>query len=196
MNFTSIGGYYRSILEKVYNYLSKYGELSFEDLRKWAKSEGIGLASLTAILNDLLNENRIFAPQGFMEVEDLICSFTVPKIISTTKSVEEFSVTKVEIESKPSASQSVIKSSVEKTGLDWMKDPDLKRAIEYLNKYHSVGVIRFISDLSDMGVSNPDNLLKKLISIGYVDYSHSGVINASRNLPKISDKRLLSEYIN
>ncbi|MEM2137252.1 MAG: hypothetical protein QXI93_04785 [Candidatus Methanomethylicia archaeon] len=195
MNFTSIGGYYRSILEKVYNYLSKHGELSFEDLRKWAKSEGIGLASLTAILNDLLNENRIFAPQGFMEVEDIICSFTVPKIISTNKSVGEVSATKVEIESKPSAPQSVIKTSVEKTDLDWMKDPDLKRAIEYLNKYHSVGVIRFILDLSDMGVSNPDNLLKKLISIGYVDYSHSGVINASRNLPKISDKRLLSEYI-
>lgn len=193
-NPLSFGGYYKILLDKVYDRIKSVGEISFEDLRNWAKGEGIGLATLTVILNDLLKEGKISAPQGFIEVEDLLCNFPVPKVISIMTHSREAS--KVRHEDK--VTSDIVKSRVEelkKSDVDWMKDPDLKRSIEYLNKYRSVGVIRFLRDLSDMGVSNPEGVLKKLISLGYVDYSHFGVVNASQKLPKIPDKRLLSEYI-
>lgn len=190
----SSGGYYKILLDKVYDRIKCVGEVSFKDLRNWAKGEGIGLATLTVILSDLLKDGKISAPQGFIEVEDLLCSFSVPKVISVMTHSEEAS--KIKHEDK--ATSDIVTSRVEdlkKSDVDWMKDPDLRRSIEYLNKYRSVGVIRFLKDLSDMGISNPDGVLKKLISLGYVDYSHFGVVNASQELPKISDKRLLSEYI-
>jgi len=182
------------LLDKVYNYVKSVGEVSFEDLKVWAKGEGIGLATLTAILNDLLNEGKISAPQGFIEIEDLLCSFSVPKVVSSSINVGG----SLKVESEVKASSGIVKSKDEdlkRVDLDWVKDPDLRRSVEYLNKYRSVGVIRFIRDLMDMGVSKPEDVLKKLISLGYVDYSHFGVVNASSKLPKISDKRLLSEYI-
>jgi len=190
----SIGGYYKMLLDRVRSYIRSVGEISFDDLRVWAKGENIGLATLTAILNDLLKIGEISAPEGFMEVEDVLCSFQVPKIISSKPSVTVIP-SKVDVSRESIAMEVSVEKSTTRIDLDWMKDVDLRRAVEYLNKYHSVGVIRFLRDLSDMGVSNPEAVLKKLISLGYVDYSPLGVVNASSKLPKISDKRLLSEFI-
>lgn len=182
------------LLDRVRSYIRSVGEISFDDLRVWAKGENIGLATLTAILNDLLKIGEISAPEGFMEVEDVLCSFQVPKIISSKPSVTVIP-SKVDVSRESIAMEVSVEKSTTRIDLDWMKDVDLRRAVEYLNKYHSVGVIRFLRDLSDMGVSNPEAVLKKLISLGYVDYSPLGVVNASSKLPKISDKRLLSEFI-
>jgi len=190
----SIGGYYKMLLDRVRSYIRSVGEISFDDLRVWAKGENIGLATLTAILNDLLKIGEISAPEGFMEVEDVLCSFQVPKIISSKPSVTVIP-SKVDVSRESIAMEVSVEKSTTRIDLDWMKDVDLRRAVEYLNKYHSVGVIRFLRDLSDMGVSNPEAVLKRLISLGYVDYSPLGVVNASSKLPKISDKRLLSEFI-
>jgi hypothetical protein len=192
--FLSIGGYYKMLLDKVCSYIRGVGEISFDDLKVWAKGESIGLATLTAILNDLLKSGEISAPEGFMEVEDVLCSFQVPRIISSKPGMS-VSSPKVEVSGKPATMEASVEKPAARMDLDWMKDADLKRSVEYLNKYHSVGVIRFLRDLSEMGVSNPEAVLKKLISLGYVDYSPSGVVNASSKLPKISDKRLLSEFI-
>lgn len=191
-----IESYYRLLLDKVRSQINSVGEISFEDLRNWAKGEGIGLATLTAILNDLLKDGKITAPQGFIEVEGIICSFIVPKVISTSMDVLSKSTINMERELETQGSKTIIRLDVkERVEVDLTKDIDLKRSIEYLNKYHSVGVIRFLRDLSEMGVSNPEAILKKLISLGHVTYSPYGVINASPTLPKISDKRLLSDYI-
>lgn len=190
----SIGGYYKMLLDRVRSYIRSVGEISFDDLRVWAKGENIGLATLTAILNDLLKSGEISAPEGFMEVEDVLCSFQVPKIISSKPGVTVIP-SKVDVSRESVAMEVSVEKSTTRIDLDWMKDVDLRGAVEYLNKYHSVGVIRFLRDLSDMGVSNPEAVLKKLISLGYVDYSPLGVVNASSKLPKISDKRLLSEFI-
>ena len=182
------------LLDRVRSYIRSVGEISFDDLRVWAKGENIGLATLTAILNDLLKSGEISAPEGFMEVEDVLCSFQVPKIISSKPGVTVIP-SKVDVSRESVAMEVSVEKSTTRIDLDWMKDVDLRGAVEYLNKYHSVGVIRFLRDLSDMGVSNPEAVLKKLISLGYIDYSPLGVVNASSKLPKISDKRLLSEFI-
>lgn len=79
--------------------------------------------------------------------------------------------------------------------IETINDEDLKRAIEYLNDYWSVGVIRFLHDLKVMGIPNPDLILKKLINLEYVVYLPIGVINATSKLPRVKRPKKLSEFI-
>ena len=74
-------------------------------------------------------------------------------------------------------------------------DEDLEKAIEYLNDYWSVGIIRFLEDLKMLGISKPDLVLRKLVDLGYVTYSPIGVVNATGKLPKVKRSRRLSEFI-
>ena len=68
-------------------------------------------------------------------------------------------------------------------------DEDMRKAIEYLNEFHSVGELRFLLDLESLGVKNPKEVLYKLIDLGYVVRLPLGVIDATDRLPKIRKKR-------
>ncbi len=74
-------------------------------------------------------------------------------------------------------------------------DEDLRKAISYLNSYWSVGEIRFLMDMKNMGVKHPENLLKRLLELGYVERSTLGVINATKLLPRIKEKKPLVDLI-
>lgn len=76
-----------------------------------------------------------------------------------------------------------------------MKDEEIEKAIEYLNDYWSVGVLRFISDLKSMGVSDPKAVLKYLVERGYAELTASGVVNATGKLPKVKKARTIVDVL-
>ena len=71
-------------------------------------------------------------------------------------------------------------------------DEDLRKAVEYLNMYRSVGRLRFEMDLKDCGVEDPKVVLEKLVKLEYVKATPD-VVNATSKLPKI--KLPLSKFI-
>ncbi|RLE89917.1 MAG: hypothetical protein DRJ49_01470 [Thermoprotei archaeon] len=62
---------------------------------------------------------------------------------------------------------------------------EIDLAINYLNRYPSVGSIRFAIDLKGMGVSDPEALMRKLIDLGYIVIDDLGVVNITDKLPKV-----------
>ncbi|RLE97911.1 MAG: hypothetical protein DRJ57_04045, partial [Thermoprotei archaeon] len=59
-------------------------------------------------------------------------------------------------------------------------DRDLLAALYYLSRYWSVGELRFLIDLKNMGVENPEAVLRRLVEEGVVTRSELGVVNANR----------------
>ena len=73
---------------------------------------------------------------------------------------------------------------------------EISLAINYLNRYPSVGSIRFAIDLKGMGISDPEALMRKLLDLGYIVIDELGVVNATDKLPKIDkDSIKLSNLI-
>jgi len=75
------------------------------------------------------------------------------------------------------------------------KDSDLYKAIQYLNRYWSVGDIRFIEDLKRNNVKDPEKVLKELLERGYVERHPLGVLNATDKLPQLSTKKSFAEML-
>lgn len=78
-----------------------------------------------------------------------------------------------------------IPQAIPEIPLEVEQDEDLKIAIDYLSKYWSVGEIRFIHDLKNLGASNPLRVIEKLLSAGLAERDKLGVINASEKLRKL-----------
>ncbi|HDI47141.1 MAG TPA: hypothetical protein ENF82_04980, partial [Candidatus Methanomethylia archaeon] len=57
------GEAYRRLLDKVAAKVGEVGRISYEELLKWAGEEGIGEYTLRVILQDLLDEGRVRAPE-------------------------------------------------------------------------------------------------------------------------------------
>ena len=72
-------------------------------------------------------------------------------------------------------------------------DEDLKIAIDYLNSYWSVGEIRFILDLKNLGVKDPEKIIDTLWEKKYIEIDDLGVITATENLPKIFKKKYFAD---
>jgi|GEM_PF-1073092 len=75
------------------------------------------------------------------------------------------------------------------------KDSDLYKAIQYLNRYWSVGDIRFIEDLKRNNVKDPEKVLKELLEREYVERHPLGVLNATNKLPRLSTKKSFAEML-
>lgn len=217
--------YYQKILDKLYSFIAdRKGRVSFNELIKWAEENNVGSITLSIALNDLVNWGKIIAPEGFFEPENYIVAFPVPRSVEIVRErreevkekfkekaegkveeveeAEEKEMVEVGLREEGEQSQSKLVAIVEgeKTAskeleMESINDEDLRRAIEYLNDYWSVGVIRFLQDLKAMGIPNPDLILKKLINMEYVVYLPIGVINATSKLPKVKRPKKLSEFI-
>ncbi|RLF15702.1 MAG: hypothetical protein DRJ97_03220 [Thermoprotei archaeon] len=145
------------------------GEARFEDIVEWAQREDLGSALVaTVILNEMVKRGVVEAPQGFKEVEGLE-GLTAPVVVK----LKEAEKPAKPVETKPRKVEEAV------------PDKDLELAISYLNDYWSVGELRLIDDLKLMGVSEPQKVVRKLVELGYVERSPSGVINATEKLPKV-----------
>ena len=211
--------HYARIIDALYKFIEEAGgSVTFDKLVEWAEENDVGIITLSIALNDLIEEGKISAPEGFFEPEDYVIALPVPRVVTLSKSevVEEKIEAPEESELQVSSTESVaaeahiesfegsseageveavkIKQAVEEFE-ESVSDDDLEKAIEYLNDYWSVGVIRFFEDLKMLGVSKPDRILRKLLELGFVTYSTMGVVNATEKLPKLKRSRRLSEFI-
>ncbi|RLF11839.1 MAG: hypothetical protein DRJ98_02305 [Thermoprotei archaeon] len=171
---------YRKAIEE------KGGEASFEELVEWAQREDMGSMLVVAvILNEMVSRGVAEAPQGYRVVEGLdgLAAPSVVKLLKTETSPPE-----------PMPSITVAKTVTPATlTLEEVKE-DLEVAVAYLNDYWSVGELRFLDDLKALGVKDPGKVLKKLLELGYVERTPSGVINATEKLPKVRRGLSLAEF--
>uniref|UniRef100_A0A7C3WTG8 Uncharacterized protein n=1 Tax=Thermofilum pendens TaxID=2269 RepID=A0A7C3WTG8_THEPE len=74
-----------------------------------------------------------------------------------------------------------------------LADEDLAKAIRYLGRYWSVGRLRFLEDLEELGVKNPKKVLEELWRRGLIElvepgFGGAGVINATEALLELAEK--------
>lgn len=156
-------------------------KVSFRELAKWAETTEIGSPFvLYAIVKDLIDRGELIVLEGYDELPELMM-WRVPKIVALPEAVkeEEKEVKEVKVSEKPK-----LDIDVERL------DEDLRKALAYLGEYWSVGEIRFMLDLKRMGVQNPSNVLAKLLDLGIVELTASGVVNLKVELPRIKKTSL------
>jgi hypothetical protein len=76
---------------------------------------------------------------------------------------------------------------------DLLADEDLAKAVRYLGRYWSVGRLRFLEDLEELGVKNPRKVLEELWKRGLIEivepgFGGAGVINATEALLQLAEK--------
>ena len=168
------------------------GRVAFRELIKWAEGTEIGSPFvLYAIVKDLLDREELVAPEGYEELPELM-TWPVPKVVSlpeAARAVEEAEETEAKelVEEVPQKPR--LELDVERL------DEDLKKALYYLSEYWSVGEIRFKVDLKRLGVRDPDKILLKLLDMGVVELTASGVLNLKVELPKLKKRPSLSELL-
>lgn len=59
---------------------------------------------------------------------------------------------------------------------------DFTITLQYLRRYWSVGELRLLSDLSDLGVKDPAAIIRKLEEDGVIVRSELGVVNANKEI--------------
>ncbi|OYT62101.1 MAG: hypothetical protein B6U69_02385 [Thermofilum sp. ex4484_15] len=165
---------YDNLLRKVYELIKSKGEVNLDELLKWVKHNEMGPFTLSMILEDLRKKGLVQFSGGTKVVEDLLGGVELPLRVSVKISEAEVSKRK-----------KIEKREKEDEGeLSHMED-GLYKAIRYLNRYWSVGEIRFSIDLKAMGVRDVRKILRKLLELGYITVSELGVINATEKLPKV-----------
>lgn len=159
------------------------GKIAFRDLVKWAENTEIGsLFVLYAIVKDLTDRGELVAPEGYEELPELMM-WQVPKVVALPDFARE-EVRVGEGEEKPK-----LDIDVEKL------DEDVKKALSYVSEYWSVGEIRFKLDLKRLGVQDPDKTLLRLLDMGVVELTPSGVVNLKVELPKMRRRPSLAGLI-
>jgi len=153
------------------------GRVTFKELAKWAESTEIGsLFVLYAIVKDLLDRGELVAPEGYEELPELMM-WPAPKVVA----LPEVARAVKEVPQRPR-----LELDVEKL------DEGLRKALYYLSEYWSVGEIRFKLDLKRLGVQDPDKVLVRLLDMGVVELTTSGVVNLKVELPKLKKRPSLS----
>lgn len=162
-------------------------KVSFRELAKWAETTEIGSPFvLYAIVKDLIDRGELIALEGYEELPELMM-WKVPKIVALPEAVKE---DKREVKKEDKSSEKP------RLDIDFEKlDEDLRKALTYLSEYWSVGEIRFMLDLRRMGVQNPTSVLAKLLDLGVVELTASGVVNLKVELPRIKKKTSLAGLI-
>ncbi|MDH5816304.1 MAG: hypothetical protein QE164_05990 [Candidatus Nezhaarchaeota archaeon] len=158
------------------------GRITFKELARWAENTEISsFFVLYAIVKDLIDRGELVAPEGYEEDPELM-AWQVPKIVALPGVGQE----------------EIIEEREERPKLDIdveRLDEDLKRALSYLSDYWSVGEIRFKLDLKRLGVQDPDKVLLKLLDMGIVELTSTGVVNLKVEIPKVKKRPSLAGLI-
>lgn len=159
------------------------GKTTFRELTAWAENTEIGsLFVLYAIVKDLIDRGELLAPEGYEELPELMM-WQVPKVVALPGVVQE--------EAKVSEGEEKPRLDIDVEKLD----EDLKKALSYLSEYWSVGEIRLRLDLKKLGVQDPDKTLLRLLDMGVVELTSTGVVNLKVELPKVKRKPSLAGLI-
>lgn len=183
----SASGEFEGLKRAIIDFLSEKDEhCKFEELDAWSRDKGYPRLTLRIALNELIDAGTITGSTERAEVDDYAPWVKIPREISLKKEPVQGAVVAQEDHTEVEPPQlAPIDSS----------DPNLRRAIEYLNDYPSVGLMRFNLDLRNSQVPDIDKILMRLTEEGYVEVSPMGVVNATSRLPKITRKVTLGDLL-
>ena len=161
------------------------GEARFEDIVEWAKREDLGSELVTTvILNEMVKRGVVEAPQGFKEVGG-IEGLTAPVVVRLARQPPTPPGRPSPPTPRPPEAKLESRPPPPKARAEPVSERDLEIAISYLNDYWSVGELRLMDDLRALGVSEPQKVVRRLMELGYVERTPSGVINATDKLPRV-----------
>lgn len=173
----------RSILEFL---AERKGYCRFEELDAWSRERALPRLTLRIAINELIDSQVIIGSDTLVEADDYAPWVKIPESFSLKQESKPVSKAKTEaLESTPEPSMLEHDET----------DPNVRRAIEYLNDFPSVGIMRFNLDLQSMHVTETDRILKRLSDEGFVEVSPLGVVNATPRLPKMTRNVTLSDLI-
>jgi hypothetical protein len=165
----------------------KKGPCKFEELEAWSREHALPQLTLRIAINDLIDSGAVAGSPTPLEADDYAPWVNIPSELSIKREAKPAAVPKTESKA-PSTNETTMVAYDE-------TEPNLRRAIEYLNDYPSVGIMRFNLDLQSMQVVDTDRVLKKLSDEGFVEVSPLGVVNATSQLPKMTRNVTLGDLI-
>ncbi len=163
------------------------GKCKFAELDAWSHEHALPRLTLRIAINDLIDSGEIIGSPSFVEGDDFAPWVKIPSELSIKREATPGSIRKVE--AKPAATPEAEMLEYDQT------EPNLRRAIEYLNDYPSVGIMRFNLDLQTLRIEETDRILKKLSDEGFIEISPLGVVNATPRLPKMTRNFTLGDLI-
>ncbi len=178
---------YEELKKSILNFIAtRKSHCRFEELETWSREHTLPRLTLRIAINDLIESGDIIGSPNLVGGDDFAPWVKIPAELSLKK---QSIPPPVKIEAKTSK---IIEASIVKFD---QTEPNLRRAIEYLNDYPSVGIMRFNLDLQSLQVVETDRILKKLSDEGFVEVSPLGVVNATPRLPKMTRNVTLGDLI-
>lgn len=179
---------YEELKKSILNFIAtRNNRCAFEELEAWSREHTLPRLTLRIAINDLMESGDIVGSPELFVGDDFAPWVKIPAELSLKKQSTPAPVAKTE----PKPLKKIESSIVEYD----QTEPNLRRAIEYLNDYPSVGIMRFNIDLQSLQVAETDRILKKLSDEGFVEVSPLGVVNATPRLPKMTRNVTLGDLI-
>ncbi len=179
---------YEELKKSILNFLAtRKSHCRFEELEAWSREHTLPRLTLRIAINDLIESGDIIGSPNLVGGDDFAPWVKIPAELSLKK--QSIPPPAVKIEAK---TPKIIEASIVEYD---QTEPNLRRAIEYLNDYPSVGIMRFNLDLQSLQVVETDRILKKLSDEGFVEVSPLGVVNATPRLPKMTRNVTLGDLI-
>jgi hypothetical protein len=151
------------------------GRVSIEYLLNWIKNKGGNILVLYALLSEAEKMDKI-VQIGIWPGSDPL--FQLPREVALKQQTQEY-IQKVETEQR----------------IDHDLEQQISIAINYLQKYFSVGEIRFRLDVGNK-IRDIELVLRELEAKGLIEHNRDlGVINATEKLLSMRSKRGLHEIM-
>lgn len=193
---------FSKLVMKAREFIERHGTVTYDEMVNWARHENISVITLSIVIEELLARG-IAEPEGeFFTPPELsfpLFKKSVPKAmrVKGLKPAEEPTVREASTTIREEGSikvQPAIK--VEEVKIDeLLKDPEMRKAIEYLSEHWSVGDLRIMHDLEKMGIQNPRRLIRRLLDLGLIVYHSDGVFDITDKLPRIKKKKTLTDFL-
>ena len=198
---------YEELLEKLKAMIKAKHRVSSSELVEWSESVEVGVVTLSLLIDDLKREGVIEASEESILVDEHL-GIEIPRLVKlkglgeskprasaarrrrkvSRRQGEKGGLLKfLPIESTESKERGeedqriVVKQTPREPKLLEVSgyERDYLIALYYLSRYWSVGEIRLLMDLKNLGVENPEAVLRRLLEEGVVTRSRIGVVNAN-----------------
>lgn len=188
---------FNKLVVKAKEFIEKHGTVTYDEMVKWANAENISAITLSVIIEELLSRG-VAEPDGeFFTPPELslpLFKKSVPKALRA-KGLKPIEV-KPTVNPPPEGGGVQPGTGASRVEVDeLLKDPEMRKVIEYLNENWSVGDLRIMNDLERMGIQNPRRLIRKLLDLELITYHPNGVFDITDKLPRIKRKRTLADFL-
>ena len=107
---------YTRLMESVLDFVKSKGTVKYEELMEWAEKEGFSRIAVKVVLNSLIQEEKLYAPDGFKEAEIDTPWIPTPVTVSVERKKEEVKIEEKveEVEVKQKVKEELEASKVRK----------------------------------------------------------------------------------